>query len=63
VSEDEPSDIDIAARLAAIQQRLETLLRDAREIRAASTKLSERDPFAALRQTLKERARRTRPPE
>jgi hypothetical protein len=53
----------MAARLAAIQQRLDALLRDAREIRAASTRLSERDPFALLRETLKERARRTRPPE
>jgi hypothetical protein len=36
-------------RLAAIQPRLDILLRDAREIRAALTRLSDRAPFAVLR--------------
>jgi hypothetical protein len=63
MSEDETDELEGAERLAAIQHRLEILMRDAREIRAASTKLSDRDPFAILRQTLEERARRRRPPD
>jgi hypothetical protein len=62
VSQDETDGPEGVERLAAIQHRLEILMRDAREIRAASTKLSDSDPFAILRQTLEERARRRRPP-
>jgi hypothetical protein len=61
VSEDEPKELEGAERLSAIQHRLEMLMRDAREIRAESEKLSNRDPFAVLRETLRERARRTPP--
>ena len=63
VSEDEPKELQDHERLAAIQRRLEMLMRDAREIRGAVTKLSDRDPFAILRETLEARARRTRPPK
>jgi hypothetical protein len=59
--EDKTKELQGAERLAAIQHRLEILMRDAREIRAAVTKLSARDPFALLRQTLQERGRHTRP--
>ena len=62
VSEDESKELQDHERLAAIQRRLEVLMRDAREIRGALTELSDRDPFAILRETLEERARRTRPP-
>jgi hypothetical protein len=62
MSEDETPELEGAERLAAIQRRLEILMRDAREIRGALAKLSDRDPFDVLRQTLEERARRTRPP-
>ena len=62
VSEDETGELKDHERLAAIQRRLEVLMRDAREIRSALTKLSDRDPFEILRETLDERARRTRPP-
>jgi hypothetical protein len=62
VSKDETPELEGAARLAAIQRRLEILMRDAREIRGALAKLADRDPFAVLRQTLEERSRRTRPP-
>jgi uncharacterized membrane protein YccC len=62
VSEDEPKELQDHERLAAIQRRLEMLMRDAREIRGALTKLSDRDPFAILRETLEKRARRRRPP-
>lgn len=62
VSEDKAKELQGEERLAAIQHRLEILMRDAREIRAALTKLSDRDPFVVLRQTLRERARRTRRP-
>jgi len=62
VSEDEPKELQDHERLAAIQRRLEMLMRDAREIRGAVTKLSDRDPFAILCETREARARRTRPP-
>jgi hypothetical protein len=62
VSEDETRELKDHERLAAIQRRLEVLMRDAREIRGALAKLSDRDPFEILRETLEERARRTRPP-
>ncbi len=62
VAEDENKELQDHERLAAIQRRLEVLMRDAREIRSALTELSDRDPFAILKETLEERARRTRPP-
>lgn len=61
VSKNTTKELDGAERLAAIQRRLEILLRDAREIRAALTRLSDRDPFGVMQQTLHERASRTRP--
>jgi hypothetical protein len=62
VSQDKGKELQGAERLAAIQQRLEILLRDAREIRLAVTELAERDPFSVLRQKVEGRTRRTRPP-
>jgi hypothetical protein len=50
VSEDKTKERQGVERPAAIQHRLETPLRDAREIRAALTRLSVLDPFAVLHQ-------------
>jgi hypothetical protein len=56
VPQDKTKEMQRADRMAAIQHRLDIIMRDAREIRAELTKLSERDPFSVVRQRVEARA-------